>query len=210
VTASPQRACPPASDGRWRQLPLVDPSREYFHQTEGYFTPGGNQDYDSRPATARIRQCQGLVAVWALEDIAEGEGFGLVPCSHQSELPPPPQLVLDAGAVKQPAMAAGDLLLCSAAALHGLPPRGQQHTRAPLRQVTCSFISATAPPTGGSLALPLSRGISENTERPGWLDELSPTARAVVDPEVFRAPNSPACGSQRWPHLLAGWDSLRA
>eukprot|EP01052_Picozoa_sp_SAG31_P052319 SAG31_NODE_12860_length_911_cov_0.991379_1_plen_173_part_01 len=68
----------------------LDNSREYFHKPEGYFTFQGNQDYKSGPTEARIRQCQGLVAVWALEDTAVGEGFGVVPCSHQSELPPPP------------------------------------------------------------------------------------------------------------------------
>ena len=41
----------------------IDPSREYFHQTEGYFSPGGNQDYQSLATPARVRQCQGLVAV---------------------------------------------------------------------------------------------------------------------------------------------------
>ena len=36
----------------------IDPSREYFHQPEGYFTAGGNQDYEHVATSARVRQCQ--------------------------------------------------------------------------------------------------------------------------------------------------------
>ena len=135
--------------------------------------------------------------MWALSDIPAGEGFALVPCSHRSELPPPSsQLAAQLGVVIQPAMAAGDLLLVSTAAMHGMLPGTHSAS-----QLTCSFISATAPPSDGSLTLPLSRGIREDTARPAWLDDLSPTARAVADPAAFRPEGSPIVlsdGARSW------------
>ena len=74
-----------------------------------------------------MRQCQGLLAVWALEDIPEGRGFALVPSSHLSDVEPPPHLnsggdlAAPLSVVLQPAMKAGDLLLVAEATMHGLP-----------------------------------------------------------------------------------------
>ena len=221
---------------------MLDPAREYFHWPEGhvYVTDRGNQG-ETLPVATRVRQCQGLLAVWATEDVEEGAAdmIGLVPCSHQSNVPPPrgnphdhcwhlgcilpraPAMIVRAGVmegrlvremqlVRRPAMKQGDLLLASAAILHGGigPPSG--------RLLSCSFISLTAPPSVGSLATPaLSRGTTVDTPReppryrwhlgcillktpaisfltgPDFLDELSPTARAIIDPHVFRNSGKP-------------------
>ena len=71
---------------------MLDPAREYFHWPEGhvYVTDRGNQG-ETLPVATRVRQCQGLLAVWATEDVEEGAAdmLGLVPCSHQSNVPPP-------------------------------------------------------------------------------------------------------------------------
>ena len=69
---------------------MLDPAREYFHWPEGhvYVTDRGNQG-ETLPVATRVRQCQGLLAVWATEDVEEGAAdmIGLVPCSHQSNVP---------------------------------------------------------------------------------------------------------------------------
>ena len=69
---------------------MLDPAREYFHWPEGhvYVTDRGNQG-ETLPVATRVRQCQGLLAVWATEDVEEGAAdmLGLVPCSHQSNVP---------------------------------------------------------------------------------------------------------------------------
>ena len=70
------------------------------------------------------------------------------------------RLVREMQLVRRPAMKQGDLLLASAAILHGGigPPSG--------RLLSCSFISLTAPPSVGSLATPaLSRGTTVATPR---------------------------------------------
>ena len=62
------------------------------------------------------------------------------------------RLVREMQLVRRPAMKQGDLLLASAAILHGGAAPSD-------RLLSCSFISLTAPPSVGSLATPaLSRG----------------------------------------------------
>lgn len=67
-----------------------DPAREYFHSA-GYILTEDNQQGFTEGYTehVHVRQCQGLLAVWALADIDEGAGFALVPCSHLADVEPP-------------------------------------------------------------------------------------------------------------------------
>jgi ectoine hydroxylase-related dioxygenase (phytanoyl-CoA dioxygenase family) len=71
----------------------------------------------------RIRQCQGLVVAIALTDSADGKcPLVVVPSSHKSGLPAPP-LPSSSRFAERPALAAGDVLLCAACALHGICPQ---------------------------------------------------------------------------------------
>ena len=71
----------------------------------------------------RIRQCQGLVVAIALTDSADGKcPLVVVPSSHKSGLPAPP-LESSSRFAERPALAAGDVLLCAACALHGICPQ---------------------------------------------------------------------------------------
>jgi hypothetical protein len=112
--AGPRRRPMVGGDSRTR-----DPAREYFHVAQGYFPPDHREDNNPATLPARVRQCQGLLAVWALDDVPEGQGFALVPCSHLSDVEPPRCLSegeeLPGGHVvrAQPRMERGDLLLCA-------------------------------------------------------------------------------------------------
>ena len=72
------------------------------------------------------RRCQGVKAIWALEDVAEGDGgLVVVQASHKSNVETPNDLatgVHDMGLVLQPALKAGDLFLLAVPTLQGLRP----------------------------------------------------------------------------------------
>jgi ectoine hydroxylase-related dioxygenase (phytanoyl-CoA dioxygenase family) len=170
-----------------------DPAREFFHEAEGYILKDDRdgvtdpaRGYDVR---ARVRQCQGLIAVWALEDIAPDQGFAVVSGSHLGDVEPPAALAAGRdlrsdglSVVSRPAMRAGDLLLVAAATMHGLlaGTRPQQCCQ----QMMCSFISRTAPPSVGSLAAAAARGQVPDEAAPSWMAQLSPTARAMLAPAL--------------------------
>ena len=71
--------------------------------------------------------------------------------------------------------AAGDLLLVAEATMHGLV-RTLDHGC----QVVCGFISRTAPPSVGSVALAAPRSATPYDPVPAFIGKLSPTARAMI------------------------------
>lgn len=166
-----------------------DPAREYYHEPHGCILADDKHGLvnptDGYNVRADVRQCQGLLAVYALEDVAEGEGFAVVSCSHLGEVEPP--AVLSSGrdlpaplsVVTQPAMRAGDLLLLAEATMHGLLAGSVGE-----KQLVCGFISRTAPSSFGSVAEAAARGQHPGQPVPAWMDELSPTARAMLAPEL--------------------------
>ncbi len=89
----------------------------------------------------RIRQCQGLVVAIALTDSADGKcPLVVVPSSHKSGLPAPP-LSSSSRFAERPALAAGDVLLCAASALHGICPESDG-----CELLVINFISRSARP----------------------------------------------------------------
>jgi hypothetical protein len=121
-----------------------------------------------------VQLCQGLVAVWALTDVAAGDGgFHLVPASHKSWVETPLSVRDggdDMGLMVQPVLAAGDLLLCAASTLHGMRPWSSDQQR---RLLACRFLATEA---RRSLPEP------EANPLPAWITELPPAARAIATP----------------------------
>ncbi|MBT4139692.1 MAG: hypothetical protein HOE48_17365 [Candidatus Latescibacteria bacterium] len=72
------------------------------------------------------RSCQGLKAIWVLEDVEEGDGgLHVVQASHKSNVETPVDLATlqdDMGLVKQPVLKAGDLFLLAETTLQGVLP----------------------------------------------------------------------------------------
>lgn len=72
------------------------------------------------------RSCQGLKAIWALEDVGPGDGgLVMVQASHKSNVETPQDLLTGAdhmGLVRQPSLQAGDLLLVAESTLQGMRP----------------------------------------------------------------------------------------
>ena len=73
-----------------------------------------------------VRFCQGVLAIWALADVNEGDGgFVLVPASHKNYVETPKDVLTGADDMEltvQPSLQAGDLLLCAETTLHGMRP----------------------------------------------------------------------------------------
>ncbi len=122
-----------------------------------------------------VQLCQGLLAVWALSDVpGKAGGFHLVAASHRSNVETPAGVrdgSRDMGLWVQPALAAGDLLLCAASTLHGMRPwRGEAR---PL--LACRFVAAEA-----------RRSLPQPDEQPppAWVRDLPPSARAIATPST--------------------------
>lgn len=115
------------------------------------------------------RFCQSLIAVWALDDVAEGDGgFILVPASHNALVATPHRLQQgqdDLGIVVQPALQAGDLLLCSGALMYGTRP----WRNGARRLAVCSFIRNEVRPAD----LP-------TAPEEAWMADLTPAQRAIL------------------------------
>ena len=75
------------------------------------------------------RSCQGVKAVWVLDDVEEGDGgLVVVQASHKSNVQTPDDLangVDDMGVVVQPELKAGDLFLIAEPTLQGMSDRGK-------------------------------------------------------------------------------------
>ena len=97
---------------------------------------GGNEPMDAGRAYYILngrRHCQGIHAIWALAGSSSGDGgFSLVPCSHKSNVETPEDVLTgqdDLGLTVQPALNAGDLLLCAATLLQGVRSGTEASTR---------------------------------------------------------------------------------
>jgi len=116
----------------------------------------------------RIRQCQGLVVAIALTDSADGKcPLVVVPSSHKSGLPAPP-LPSSSRFAERPALAAGDVLLCAASALHGICPQGDGG-----ELLVMNFISRAARPQ-------VSSDPQDEQPLPVWAEELGEAEQTVL------------------------------
>ncbi len=116
----------------------------------------------------RIRQCQGLVVAIALTDSADGTcPLVVVPASHKSGLPAPP-LPSSNRFAERPALAAGDVLLCAASALHGICPQGDGG-----ELLVVDFISRAARPQ-------IFSDPQDEQSLPAWAEELGEAEQTVL------------------------------
>ena len=131
------------------------------------------------------RRCQGVRAIWVLEDVAEGDGgLVVVQASHKSNVETPHDLatgVDDMGLVVQPELKAGDLFLVAAPTLQGVRPWKVD----PKRLLTYWYAARAAVqsnPVGPH---------SETESLPGWADEATPEQKAVLYTPGFKGSNPP-------------------
>ena len=147
--AQGKRAARLSGGGEW-----LDWSRAYFHRNG-------------------VRHCQGLTALWALDDSAPCKGgLVLIPASHNSAVEAPAEVLTgtaDMGLTEQPSLRPGDLLLCADALVRGF--RMRPGTRAP-RILAYNFINRLVRPHDWSN---LDAG-----ELYPWAAELSPEEQAVL------------------------------
>ena len=131
------------------------------------------------------RSCQGVKAIWVLEDVEEGEGgLVVVQASHKSNVQTPDDLVTGAdemGLVKQPVLKAGDLFLLAEPTLQGVRPwKG-----GPKRLLTYWYAGRAAIQSNGP-------GLSSQLESgPMWADEATPAQKAVMYRPGFKGSNPP-------------------
>ncbi len=118
-----------------------------------------------------VRFAQGIVVLWALDDIDKGDGgFVFVPASHNSTIEPPPVLTTDGSdspLVEQVVLRAGDVFLYVEGLLHGRRP-----WRSERRLIAFTYASDKAQRPGQTTEDP-----------PDWASELTPEQRAVVAPD---------------------------
>ena len=119
------------------------------------------------------RFSEGVRVLWALEDVAAGEGgFSLVPCSHKGNVITPENVATgadDMGLVVQPALKAGDLLVVALSALQGMRPwsgAGRQ------RLLNYEYVGRGVVRTVGTNA--------GNAPRPEWHADLNEAQRASL------------------------------
>ena len=130
-----------------------------------------------------IRFCQGVLAIWALADVNEGDGgFALIPASHKNYVETPKDVLSgadDMGLTVQPSLKVGDLLLCAESTLHEVKPwKG----KGPQRLLASGYIGKSARPSADLEAA------GEAESLPEWMAELTPVQRAVMrSPASYRA-----------------------
>lgn len=143
----------------------VDWSRGYRHQ-------------------AGVRLCQAVRVLWALADIGPDDGgVVLIPASHNSHVQTPDDVLSgrdDMRLLVQPALQAGDLLICAHSLVFGERPwRGPS----PSRTLAWTYISALMPTRDWRRPEP-----TENRSKP-WSASLTPVEQAVLhDPERTSTP----------------------
>ena len=142
---------------------------------------GGNEPLDWARSYHRqneVRLCNGLLVLFALGDVAPGDGgFTLVPASHNSYVGSPPGVIDgsdDMQLTHQPALGAGDVLLCVGTTLHGM----RSWHRGPRRLLACSYAAEEARRDEAI----------EGEPAPAWIEELTPEQRAVMPPHSGRLP----------------------
>ena len=170
---------------RLDQAPRVLGNREGEIST----TLGGG-DEPRNPSQAYFQQngrrsCQGVKAVWVLDDVAQGDGgLVVVQASHKSNVQTPLDLttgVDEMGLVVQPVLKAGDLFLLAASTLQGVRPwKGD-----PKRLLTYSYAARAAIQSN-----PLGPN-SETESLPGWAKETTPEQKAVMYSPGFKGSSPP-------------------
>ena len=131
------------------------------------------------------RSCQGVRAIWALDDVAEGDGgLVVVQASHKSNVQTPDDLansVDDMGVVVQPVLKAGDLFLVAAPTLQGVRPWKGESKRL-LTYWYAARAAVQSNPVGPK---------SETESLPGWANEATPEQKAVVYTPGFKGSSPP-------------------
>lgn len=143
-----------------------DPARAYYIQQER-------------------RSCQGLKAIWVLEDVAEEDGgLHVVQASHKSNVETPADLLDlsdDMGLVKQPQLKAGDLFLLAETTLQGLFPWNQNEKRLlSYWYAGRSAIQSNGPGDGAS-----------GNHLPEWAEDAPAEQRAVLNVPGYADSNPP-------------------
>jgi len=131
------------------------------------------------------RSCQGVKAIWVLEDVEEGDGgLVVVQASHKSNVETPGDLATgqdDMGLVKQPVLKAGDLFLLAESTLQGMRP----WTGVPKRLLTYWYAGRAVIQSNGP-------GPGAETEtRPGWSESAPPEQKAVMYRPGAKGSNPP-------------------
>ena len=142
------------------------------------------------------RRCQGVKAVWALEDVAEGDGgFVVVQASHKSNVETPDDLATgidDMGLVVQPALKAGDLFLVAVPTLQGVRPWKSEPKRL-LSYWYAARAAIQSNPVGPH---------SETESLPRWADEATPAQKAVMYVPGYKGSSPPPVlntdGEETW------------
>lgn len=129
------------------------------------------------------RSCQGVKAIWALEDVAEGDGgLVVVQASHKSNVQTPGDLVTgsdEMGLVKQPRLSAGDLFLLAESTLQGVRPWNGDSKRLLTYWYASRAVIQSNPPGPGA----------ETESFPGWAKEALPEQKAVMHRPGFKGSN---------------------
>lgn len=114
-----------------------------------------------------VRFCQNILAIWALTDVDAGDGaLAFVPASHKSGVETPRELVTrsnEMDVVRQPALKAGDLILCAASTLHGF-------CKSQAKLVVFEYASDSVQ-------------VTPNHKWGDWVSELTPLEKAVFAPQ---------------------------
>lgn len=139
---------------------------------------GGNEPRDWSRSYFQVDQTrfvQGLVVLWALADVNEGDGgFVLIPGTHKSQVETPADILQgtdDMGLTEQPVLKAGDLLLCTETVLHGMRPwKG----KGPQRLLNFGYI--------GSLVRRSNGAPPEDADRdsPAWANDMTSEQRVIM------------------------------
>ncbi len=167
----------------WGDVRLDAPPRLIEQRPEVACRPlvGGNEPRNWSRAYQHVnktRYLHGVLVIWALSDVNEGDGgFVLIPGSHRSDLIVPADIrdgSDDMGLVEQPALGAGDLLLCAQTLLHGVRPWKAE----PKRLLSYGYI--------GGLVRRSDNAIEEG-EKATWVDEMTPEQRVVLSIDTNRS-----------------------
>jgi hypothetical protein len=127
-----------------------------------------------------FRQAQGVRVVFALADAPSGAGgLCILPCTHRSVVPTPVAVRAgvdrpSAALLRQPALAAGDLLLIASTTLRGLK---QWRGVGPQRLFSCEYTAPATFPSGGYIETPQ---LAPMPSEAGWAAKLTASARAEV------------------------------
>lgn len=160
---------------RLDQAPRLLGSREGEVNAE---LSGGDEPRD--PARAYYiqknrRSCQGLKAIWVLEDVHAGDGgLHVVQASHKSNVDTPTDLTTlkdDMGLVKQPVLKAGDLFLLAETTLQGVFPWGGS----PKRLLTYWYTGRAAIQSNGPGA------VADEDYLEDWTNDAPPEQKAVLN-----------------------------